>query len=494
MHTELIEIVKRFGDRRILLVGDFMLDRYEIGDAERISPEAPVAVLRIIEREHHAGGAGSVATIIAALEAHVDCLGLVGSDPEGQQLCKLLSAVGTSVDALIEVDDRPTILKTRMIGLAEHRHRQQMIRADYEVVKPPLPGDAERLLAAARAKLADADLVCLEDYAKGLLTTEICQALIADAKAAGKRVIVDPARTSDYAKYRGASILTPNQAELEMAAGRSLADDEIATAAAALVDQLELEAMIVTLGRRGALLVESGGRTQLFATQPRAVYDNTGAGDAVLAMTAVSLAAGATLDQAVRLANIAGGIEVSKFGCVPISRDEVLAELDGRAAAESRKIRQIADLKAELTGRRARGETIVFTNGCFDILHPGHVRLLDGAKTEGSLLVVGVNSDASVRGLGKGGDRPVRSQSDRMFMLAALESVDYVVLFDEPDPGSLIEQIAPDVLVKGGDWAEDEVIGAEYVKSRGGRVVLFDLVQGYGTTDELERIRSGASP
>ncbi len=492
MPAKLIEIVKRFGDHRILLVGDFMLDRYEVGDAERISPEAPVAVLRIVEREHHAGGAGSVATIMAALGARVNCLGLIGSDPEGKQLCDLLSAIGTSVDSLIEVDDRPTILKTRMIGLAEHRHRQQVMRVDYEIVKPPLPEDTKRLLNAARAKLADADVVCLEDYDKGLLTTEICQSIIADANEAGKRVIVDPARTSDYAKYRGASILTPNQAELEVAVGRTLADDEIALAAQALVDQLGLEAMIVTLGRRGALLVESGGRTQLFATQPQAVYDNTGAGDAVLAMTAVSLAAGATLDQAVRLANVAGGIEVSKFGCVPISREEVLAGLDGSADAESRKIRQIADLKSELNGRRSRGETIVFTNGIFDILHPGHVRLLDGAKAEGSVLVVGVNSDASVRGLGKGEDRPVRKQNDRMFMLAALESVDYVVVFAEPDPGKLIEQIAPDVLVKGGDWAEDEVIGGAFVKSRGGRVVLFDLVDGYGTTRELERIRTGA--
>jgi D-beta-D-heptose 7-phosphate kinase/D-beta-D-heptose 1-phosphate adenosyltransferase len=493
----------------VLLVGDFMLDRYHVGDAERISPEAPVPVLRIVERRELAGGAGSVAAMLAALGARVNCLGLIGRDADGEKLRSLLSEAGADVEGLIEADDRPTITKTRMVGLAEHRHRQQMLRVDDEVIKAPGAEDAARLLSTARRRLVDADILCLEDYDKGVLSPAMCADLIEAARKAGKRVIIDPARTNAYDKYRGASILTPNQAELEMAAGHSLTDEQIEPAAADIVRRLELEAIIVTLGRRGALLIESSGRTKLFPTRPRAVYDNTGAGDAVLAVSAVALAAGATLDQTVALANIAGGIEVSKFGCVPIDPDEVLAEIDGVGGAEHRKIRRLSDLVAELNRRRTRGETVAFTNGfrrtrgetvaftngCFDILHRGHVALLNAAKAQGSMLVVGVNSDRSVRALNKGDDRPLRGQDDRMFMLAALETVDYVVMFDEPDPGRLIERLAPDVLVKGGDWAGKEVIGADFVKSRGGRVALIDLVEGYSTTGEVARIRTaGAAP
>ncbi len=504
MHADLTHIVNRLGlsdivakfpGRRVLLAGDFMLDRYHVGDAERISPEAPVPVLRIVERREMAGGAGSVAAMLAALGAGVDCLGLIGRDADGEKLRALLSEAGANVEGLIAAGDRPTITKTRMIGLAEHRHRQQMLRVDDEIVRAPSAEDASRLMDLARRALTEAEIVCLEDYGKGVLSPDICGELIEAARKAGKRVIIDPARTHAYDKYRGASILTPNQAELEMAVGRSLMDDEIEAAATALVKQLELEAIMVTLGRRGALLVESSGRKKLFPTRPRAVYDNTGAGDAVLAMSAVALAAGATLDQTVALANIAGGIEVSKFGCVPIDPDEVLAEIDGAAGAEQRKIRRLPDLVAELTRRRTRGETVVFTNGCFDILHRGHVSLLNAARSNGSILVVGVNSDRSVRSLDKADDRPLRSQDDRMFMLAALESVDYVVMFEEPDPSRLIEQLAPDVLVKGGDWAGKTVVGADFVKSRGGRVVLVDLVEGYSTTGEVARIRTaGATP
>lgn len=490
MTADLISIVQRFSGRRILLVGDFMLDRYLVGDAERISPEAPVPVLRVVERQDRAGGAGSVALNIAALGGVVQCFGLIGDDAEGRRLLELLSPPGVDAHGLVRASDRPTITKTRLVGLAEHRHRQQILRFDDEKTGALASGDARTLTESILGALGGVDIVCLEDYAKGVLSNELCATVIDAARRQGKPVLIDPARSRDWSKYAGATYITPNQNELEIPVGRALAREDIAPVAAGLVAALKLDGLIVTLGREGAMLVEKSGSSRHFPTQPRAVYDNTGAGDAVLAMAAVALASGASAAEAVALSNIAGGLEVSKFGCVPITRDEVLSELHRSGDAETRKIRALPDLESELLARRSRGETVVFTNGCFDILHPGHVRLLTAARGQGSLLVVGVNSDASVRALGKGDDRPIRKEKDRMAMLAALESVDYVTLFDDSTPARVIERIRPDVLIKGADWAGKEVVGQRFVESHGGRVVLIDLLAGYSTTTELTRIRS----
>lgn len=494
MTTDLLQLVEHFRRGRVLLLGDFMLDRYIFGDAERISPEAPVPVLRVIERQDRVGGAGSVALNVAALGAEVVCCGLLGQDAFGDRVRQALTEAGCRCDGLISVADRPTITKTRLVGLAEHRHRQQILRVDDEIVRPPAPADGQRLLSAAHAALPAVNVVCLEDYAKGVLSDDTCMAVISAARAAGKPVFVDPARTPAWEKYAGATLLTPNRAELEIAVGRRVADGELAAAGAGLLQRLNLEALLITLGRDGALLLRRDRDPQSFPTTPRAVYDNTGAGDAVLAMVAVAVAAGAPFEQAAVLANIAGGLEVSKFGCVPITRDEVLHELRHGPQSNAGKLRAAVELKGELDARRQRGETVVFTNGCFDILHPGHVELLEKAKRLGSMLVVGLNSDASVRRLEKGADRPIRGQRDRARMLAALHAVDYIVLFDEPDPGRLIEQLAPDVLVKGADWANKGVVGREFVEARGGRVVLIELVEGYSTSAELERIRGGPIP
>ena len=492
MNGLLLSLLDRFAGARVLLVGDLMLDRYIIGDASRISPEAPVPVLHVVDRQDRVGGAASVAMNIAGLGATAMCCGLVGDDRHGARVRTLLSEAGVDVTGTLTVADRPTITKTRLVGLAEHRHRQQILRVDEELVRPPADADAGRLLDVALDLLQQADVLCLEDYAKGLLSDDLCGRLIAAARAAGKPVLVDPCRRPGWEKYTGATLLTPNLAELEIGAGRAVADDALPEAAAELASRLRLDAIMVTLGRDGALLVQSGGKQTRFPTKPRAVYDNTGAGDAVLAMAAVALAGGGTLAQAVPLANVAGGLEVSKFGCVPISLDEVRDDLQRGHDTRRGKVRNVPELVGELEARRSRGETIVFTNGCFDILHPGHVELLEQAKALGSLLVVGINSDSSVRALGKGDDRPIRREQDRARMLAGLEAVDYVVLFAEPDPGQLIEQVCPDVLVKGGDWA-GHVVGQEFVESRGGRVELISLVEGYSTTVELERIRAATA-
>lgn len=489
-HEHLKQLVARFPGHRITVAGDLMLDRYVFGDAERVSPEAPVPVLRVVERQERVGGAGSVALNLVGLGASVRCIGLVGEDSDGGRVESLLGAAGVDTSGVIRTGDRPTITKTRLIGLAEHRHRQQMLRVDDELLRPPSPAHLDRLFGLAPSSLEGAHALCLEDYAKGLLTDEFCQRMIGLARRANIPVFVDPSRGGGWTKYVGASVLTPNRAEFELAAGRRLPDDELAPAARQMLARLQLGAIAITLGRDGVLLVEAGGERR-FPTRPRAVYDNTGAGDAVLAMLALAVAAGGGLDDAIRLANLAGGIEVSKFGCVPITVAEVLAELSELAATGAGKIRGVSEIVADLAPRRHRGETVVFTNGCFDLLHPGHVELLERAKALGSLLVVGLNSDASIRQLGKGGDRPIRQQMVRARMLAALQAVDYVTIFDEPDPVRLIEAISPDVLVKGADWAGKPVVGGDWVQSRGGRVVLIDLVEGFSTTGELDRIRAG---
>lgn len=488
-NPQFLAIVNRFPKRRILLVGDFMLDRYVFGDAERISPEAPVPVLRVIERQDRVGGAGSVAMNVVALGAEVVCCGAIGRDGFGDRVLSSLEQAGCHTRGLVRVGDRPTITKTRLVGLAEHRHRQQLIRIDDELVAPLSTDDEAALLAVVRESLPACDVVCLEDYGKGVLSPSTCAAVIGIARELGKPVFVDPARSPEWGKYAGAALLTPNRAELEIAARRRVSDADLSAAAAALIAEHRFDALLITLGRDGALLVRGDGNAQSFPTTPRAVYDNTGAGDAVLAMFAVAVAAGGTFEQAATLANIAGGLEVSKFGCVPINREEVLHELHAAGRGSRGKVKSVADLRAELDGRRLRGETIVMTNGCFDILHPGHIELLERAKALGSALVVAINSDASVGAQNKGPGRPIRTQTDRARMLAALDCVDYVVVFDEPTPAWIVEQIAPDVLVKGADWSH-LVVGREFVESRGGKVVLMELVEGYSTTKELDRIRS----
>jgi len=491
MHSDLIDIVERFGGRRVLIVGDFMLDRYISGDAERISPEAPVPVLCVVERLDRVGGAGSVAACVLALGAEARCFGLLGRDRFGDRVAEFLRDSGADTAGLLRVADRPTITKTRLIGLAEHRHRQQILRVDDEIVAPPAPADSDRLIDVLREAIQTCDVVCLEDYAKGVLTHEVCAAVISAASERDKPVLVDPGRAGDWGRYRGATLLTPNRAEFEIAVGRKLRDDEIDARAKERLDQDDLQAIVVTLGRDGARLVTRDGVAKQIPTRPRAVYDNTGAGDAVLAMAALAISAAADFEQAVILANIAGGLEVSKFGCVPIPRDDVVREIKRAADAGRGKLRALDEILPELAAHRQHGEIVAFTNGCFDLLHPGHVELLEKAKALGNILVVGVNTDASVRAQDKGQDRPVRKQTDRVRMLTALEAVDYVVLFDEPSVLPLIERLVPDVLVKGGDYDLAGVVGREFVESRGGRVALVDLVEGYSTTREVERIRSG---
>ncbi len=494
MERDLSHWVRMFGGRKVLLVGDLILDRYIYGDAERISPEAPVPVLRVMEAPTEAvGGSANVAACLKALGCGVICCGTIGNDAHGHTLMRLLADTGVETAGIVTLGDRPTTTKTRLVGLAQHRHRQQLLRVDDEDASPMSADESERITAAACRLISDVDVVCIEDYDKGMVTTALAQAVISGARRAGKSVLVDPARLSDYSRYRGADILTPNRFELSIASGSNLKSiEETAEAAEKLLDKLESSAMVVTLDRDGALLVRKGEQWLAVPTIPRGVYDNTGAGDAVLAMLASAVAAGADLPEAVRLANVAGGLEVERFGCVPITADEILAELRLEDRRSNGKLRRVEELVSELSLRRDRGETVAFTNGCFDILHAGHVDLLKRSCEHASILVVGLNSDASVRGLGKDINRPINPFEQRAAVVGALECVDYVVGFEEHDPENLIRRVRPDVLIKGQDWAGKGVVGQEFVESIGGRVVLLPLVEGLSTTALIDRLRGNS--
>jgi D-beta-D-heptose 7-phosphate kinase/D-beta-D-heptose 1-phosphate adenosyltransferase len=470
-------------------VGDFMLDVYIYGDALRISPEAPVPVLKVTKNEYRCGGAGSVAADIAALGGIPFCLGVIGDDLNSEILKQKLTEIGADITGLIKAANHPTISKQRLIGLAQHLHRQQLIRMDHEPTEPLADEVNEVILQTYKDKLASADIVCLQDYDKGLLSPALCQEMIQLAGQADKKVLVDPSLTSDYSKYLGATVITPNRKETSAAVGFEITNAETAAKAAEeLARKLKLQAVVITLDKEGAYL-RTEDTSQIIPTRGRSVYDVTGAGDMVLATLAITLAAGCDYETAVQLSNITGGIEVEKFGTATVTIEEIANEILNQKRGTSGKVRSIEVLLDELTWHRKGKKTIVFTNGCFDVIHKGHVEYLEFCKSQGDVVVVGVNSDSSVKII-KGPARPINNQHDRAIVLAALEMVDYITLFDEPDPLNLIKKVKPDVLVKGEDWAEKGVVGREFVESLGGKVVLAPLVEGKSSTETIEKMKS----
>jgi len=488
MHHDLTKTVAELGSPSVLVVGDFMLDVYIYGDAERISPEAPVPVLRVTKTpQYRCGGAGSVAVDLAALGAMPYCLGVVGGhekDQNAQILKDKLTSAGANIEGLLPIAGRRTTSKHRLIGLAQHRHRQQLMRIDYETTEPLSAAQYEELLQIYDDLLPEMDIVCLQDYNKGLLIEPFCRRIIQAAHNAGKRVLVDPAPTTDYSKYAGATAVTPNRKEASMATGIDVVDEQSAAAAAdELAESLSLEAVIITLDKDGAYL-KTSDINQPIPTKPRTVYDVTGAGDMVLAVLAVALACGCDYMTAVQLANIAGGLEVQKFGAATVTREEIINEIRGKAG----KLHSLDSLVKEIARRRKLKHKIVFTNGCFDVMHRGHIEYLSFCKAHGDIVIVGLNSDSSVKAI-KGPERPINDQYDRAAVLEGLESVDYIVIFDEPTPLNLITQVKPDILVKGQDWADKGVVGREFVESYGGQVLLAPLVEGKSSTSTIEKIR-----
>jgi D-beta-D-heptose 7-phosphate kinase/D-beta-D-heptose 1-phosphate adenosyltransferase len=488
MYEKLLKTVTNLGSPRILVVGDFMLDVYTYGDALRISPEAPVPVLKVTKTEYSCGGAGSVANDLAALGAVPYCIGIIGEDNNGQILKENLNGIGANIDGLTAVSDRPTISKQRLIGLAQHRHQQQLFRMDNEITEP-MPDDVyDEIRLCYKDALKDVEIVCLQDYKKGLLTESLCQDLIDLAKEADKKVLIDPPLGEDYSKFQCASIMTPNRQEAGIAVGFEIKTvKEAERAASELVKKLELEAVMITLDKEGVYL-KSKEISEIIPTRPRSVYDVTGAGDIVLATLAITLAAGCDYKTAAQLCNITGGIEVEKFGVATVSIDEIINELVSENRGKNGKVRPIESLLNELDWHKKQQEKIVFTNGCFDVVHRGHIEFLNFCKQQGDVLVVGLNSDSSVKTI-KGQDRPINNQHDRASVLAAMEPVDYITVFEESEPLNLIQRVKPDILVKGQDWQEKGVVGRDFVESYGGKVVLAPLVEGKSSTSVIEKIK-----
>jgi D-beta-D-heptose 7-phosphate kinase/D-beta-D-heptose 1-phosphate adenosyltransferase len=487
--AELADLVMRLGQPRVLVVGDVMLDRYVWGDATRISQEAPVILLQADHREERLGGASSVATMLRALGARVLLGGVVGSDADGHRLRQMVQDLGIDDEALVSDPGRPTTVKERYIGRAQHRHPQQMIRVDYEV-RTPLSSSCQRCFLDVLARqVRKADIVLVSDYDKGVCTPGVMADLVSRCKASGLRTLADPIRGGDYARYHGCSAITPNRLEAGLATGRTLGTtDQALEAAAHLRERLDLEAAIVTLDKEGMALAHADGRRAVFGARPRQVYDITGAGDMVMAVLGMALAAGADYDLAIRLANVAAGLEVEKIGVATVTRDEVLQDLwQSSARNGSAKVLSRADLVRAIGPRRAQGQRIAFTNGCFDVLHAGHVQYLHEARAQADVLVVGLNSDAGVKAL-KGPGRPINDVDARSTVLAGLEAVDYLAVFDELTPLELIRAIRPDVLVKGADYQASEVVGADFVAAYGGRLHLAGLREGCSTTGVLKRL------
>jgi len=472
-----------FGQRTVIVVGDLMLDRYLWGQVDRISPEAPVPVLKLQRESFAAGGAANVARNLAALGLDVHLGGVAGDDPARASLLATLARDGIRTEAVVAAPGRPTTAKTRVIG-----NHQQMIRIDDEHAAP-LPVSTEAgLLEQVTTQLDNAAAIVLSDYAKGVLTGKLCATLITLAREHGIPVVVDP-KGRDFSRYAGATVITPNRAELALATGAPSQDsDALFAAAAAQRVKLNLQSVALTLGEHGVALIDGGGTHQIPAVA-REVFDVSGAGDTVAATLAAGLAAGLGLLDTAHLANLAAGIVVGKVGTASVTTDELLGAIQGEAALEqAAKVCEPETAQERVRAWQSRGERVVFTNGCFDLLHVGHVTYLEKARRYGQRLVVGLNTDRSVRAI-KGPERPLIPEGERARLLAALASVDAVVLFDEETPLNLISALRPDVLAKGADYTEEQVVGAAEVKAWGGRVVLLPLVEGQSTTSILSRLQ-----
>jgi D-beta-D-heptose 7-phosphate kinase / D-beta-D-heptose 1-phosphate adenosyltransferase len=464
-------------DIPVLVVGDVMLDRHVHGLVRRISPEAPVPVVSLAGEVHTPGGAGNVAATLAGLGARVTLAGLVGADPEGAQLRDTLRAKRVERLALHEGPGLATISKTRILSDSQ----QQLLRLDRDGDRVAFVAASSGLLELTMPLIDEQAAVVLADYDKGVVTPAVARAVIDRCRRRGIPCVVDP-KKHDFAIYARATIVTPNLLEAERAAGQPLpGDEEVAAAATEMRVALGLDAMLITRSSEGMTLSTPDGTTHIPA-QIRDVADVTGAGDTVVAVLAACLGSGWPLLEASRLANVAAGIAVSHPGTYVVHADE----LDMAWKGLSHKILNAESARRRLGDARRRGRKVVFTNGCFDILHTGHLASLEGSKRLGDLLVVGLNSDTSVRGL-KGDSRPVIDQDNRASLLAGLACVDVVVIFDEPTPEDLIRYLDPDVLVKGGDYTIDQIAGADFVLSRGGQVLSIPLVPGLSTTAILER-------
>ncbi len=485
-HSNAMDLIARLGGARVAVIGDLMLDRYVYGSVDRVSPEAPIPVLGIERDAVMLGGAGNVARNVAALGAKAVLIGVTGEDGSGEAVADLLAGED-DIDARITVcQGRATSVKTRFVAAA-----QQLLRTDRDDRAELGSEEAEAVLAAALAAIEEAGAVVLSDYAKGVLSRDLIEKVTAAAASKGISVIADP-KAREFGRYRGADIITPNRAELAAATGIGVDDNAGAEAAARqIIDDCGIAAVLATRGADGMTLVRGAEEPEHIAARAREVFDVSGAGDTVVAALAAALAAGADLAAAAELANAAAGVVVGKVGTAVAYADDLEASLHaGDLMDADAKVASLGRARDRIDKWRQAGDDIVFTNGCFDLIHPGHVALLAEARACGDRLVVGLNADASVRRL-KGDDRPVQGEAARAAVLASFAAVDLVVIFAEDTPLDLIEALKPDILVKGADYSEDEVVGADIVKANGGRVVLARIVDGHSTTGTIAKMNGG---
>ena len=479
---EVESFLSRLGSVRALVIGDLMLDEYVWGKTERISPEAPVQVVDVAREDLRLGGAGNVINNLVTLGCQVHVASVLGDDDDGRRLRRMLMEKGVVADGVLLAPGRTTSRKTRILA-----SNQQMLRIDRESREPISPDQEGQLAAYVAMTAGDCQVILISDYLKGVLTEGLLQRIIALGREKGVPVVVDP-KGKDYRKYRGATLLTPNRKEAQTASGITIMDEtSLNMAGRKLRESLGLEALVLTRSEEGMSLFFRDGQGMHLPTEAREVYDVSGAGDTVLAVLGVGLGGGLALEEAARLSNVAAGIVVGKVGTSTVTPEEIL-EVVGRLHQDTDlKIKQRDALKLLLDDRRGRGKTIVFTNGCFDLLHVGHVKYLQKARQLGDLLVLGLNSDASIRRL-KGPKRPLIGQEERAHILAALDCIDYVVIFDEDTPLELITALRPHILVKGGDYTPEGVVGKEIVESYGGRVELIQFVDGRSTSNIIDKI------
>lgn len=469
------------GRKKILVIGDIMLDIYYEGDIERISPEAPVPVFKYKSERYVPGGAANVAANLISAGQDVSLISIVGEDPNGSKLVGMLASIGVDTDMVLK-SDRPTTSKTRFLA----NNNQQVMRSDTERAEDISESIEASIIDSIRRGLEGYDIIVISDYKKGLLTKRVTQGAIKLADDKGIRVIAD-IKDNKEGKYNGVYLLKPNRKELSELTGEKLnTEEDVERAAKKLLDEVSCKYILVTLGAKGMMLVGKE-ETASIPTYSREVFDVTGAGDTAIAYLAASLANGIDIKESMRIANIASGIEVGKVGTSQVSITEVQAfSPDNKATKDS--IGKIHNRNDALDLQKSlKGKKIVFTNGCFDILHVGHVRYLNEARKLGDVLIIGINSDASVKRL-KGDIRPINGLNDRIEVLAALSCVDYVIPFEDDTPYELIADIQPDILVKGGDYRPEDVVGKDIVEAKGGRVVIIPLVEGKSTTSMIYKM------
>ena len=480
----LTESLAQFVDTPILVVGDLMIDEYIWGHVNRVSPEAPVQIVEAEKEELTLGGAGNVIKNLVSLEAQVFVTSVVDAGPTGKHIAVQLKKLGLQTHGIFTNPNKVSSRKTRILSLDNN---QQILRIDRETVQLISQQDEKRIADFIDSHIGDFKAIILSDYAKGVLTENLIQKIIAAAQKEQLPVIVDP-KGNAYDKYRGATVITPNRKEAETLLNMRIEDDTMLhRAGRSLLTRLKTDSILITLGKDGMALFQKGKKTVQIPAMKKEVFDVTGAGDTVISLMGLGVASGLDLREAIEIANIAAGIVVGKIGTATVTLQEIIDDVLQHTLYSSNKVLDLKALSKLVEDRKAAGNTIVFTNGCFDILHMGHTSFLQQARQLGDLLIVGLNSDDSVRRL-KGPHRPVVPMRERAAILSSLAGVDYITIFDEDTPLKLIDSLKPDILVKGDDYTKDEVVGREIVESYGGKVELIKLVKGVSTTSIIERI------